>query len=105
MKTNFLLAIMMIVLLASCVNNTSKPTVQNEKTVKTAYGIKDYGNGVYYFDYTKNEFGEQLSLFIGQHPELRMVSFASDNDGKVALPSGGTAGYFVKFEPCDAPKK
>lgn len=97
MKTNFLLA-MMIIFLASCVNNTPKPAVQNEETVQTADGIKDYGNGVYYFDYTKSEFGEQLSLFIGQHPKLRMVSFTSDNNGSFSLPSGGTDGYFVKFE-------
>lgn len=102
--------VVMMIAIVGCVNNTSKSAVQNEQTVKTADGIKNYGNGVYYFDYTKSNFGEQLSLFIGQHPELRMVSFAPYNAGSIALPSGGTDGYFVKFEkttscPCDTIKK
>ena len=110
MKTKILLVMMMIILLASCGNNTTKPVAQNEETVKMSDGIKDYGNGVYYFDYTDSNFGEELSLFIGQHPKLRMVSFASNDDGSIAFPSGGTDGYFVKFEPstpcpCDTIKK
>lgn len=109
MKTKILLGII-IIILTGCGNNTPKQVIQNEQTVKMADGIKDYGNGVYYFDYTRSKFGEQLSLFIGQHTELRIVSFASNNSGSIGFPSGGTDGYFVCFEsrtpcPCDTIKK
>lgn len=101
---------MVIIVLAGCQNAIKTPVAQDEQKVKMDDNIKDYGNGVYYFNYTDSDFGEQLSLFIGQHPELRMVSFASDNDGSIAFPDGGTKGYFVKFEqndpcPCDTIKR
>jgi hypothetical protein len=53
--------------------------------------IKDYGNGVYYFPgKSDDEFGNSLSKYIGEHPELSVVCISS---------TGGIGvGYFVIFK-------
>ncbi|MEI7919396.1 MAG: hypothetical protein WCH65_04260 [bacterium] len=112
MKTNILVAAIIIFILASCGNTQTK--TQQTKTIVGKDGkeyvvagsisqysptieegkITPFGNGMYYFGFVEDNFGKQLSLFIDQHPELRMVSFTT-NDRK----NGFTIGYFVKFEP------
>ncbi len=56
--------------------------------------VKNYGNGVYYFPYIR-DFGNELSLFVENNPNLRLVSIAPlDTKGY-----GNTTGYYVYFEP------
>jgi hypothetical protein len=38
----------------------------------------DYGNGVYYVRACQEKFAKCLSEFIGEHPELRLVSMCGD---------------------------
>lgn len=53
----------------------------------------DYKNGIFYFHETQAELGNSLSSFISNHPELELVSIASDNTGG----NGTTVGYFAVF--------
>lgn len=53
--------------------------------------IINYGNGVYYFEQTEDDFGKALSKFIAEHPELRLVVISGEIYDQ--------EGYFVIFEP------
>lgn len=55
----------------------------------------DYGNGVFYFPCTGDDFGNALSKFITGHPKCTVSSMASDG----AHISGIDAGYFVVCQP------
>lgn len=52
--------------------------------------VRDHKNNVYYFPFVTN-FGEVLSAFITEHPELQLVAMAVDV-------CGGASGYFVVFK-------
>jgi hypothetical protein len=56
---------------------------------------KYFGNGVYYFPFSGDVFGDKLSEFIGQHPDLELVTVAGDSSGITEI----TSGYFVVFRP------
>ena len=56
--------------------------------------ITDYGNGVYYFDCTREYFATTLSCFIEEHPKLELVSMTGNGTGG----SGYDVGYFVVFK-------
>lgn len=59
----------------------------------------DYGNNVYYFSTIGAEFGNALSGFLKNHPELRLLSIAPDENGRKDGRFVGTiSGYFVIFE-------
>lgn len=58
-------------------------------------GVKDYGEGVYYFPFTKSEFGKALAQFLRAHKDLKVSAIPGDEDN----PAGKTDGYFVVFEP------
>jgi hypothetical protein len=57
--------------------------------------IHDYGNGVYYFSFVGDDFGEQLSIFIeknkGKAKVVSVTSFDHESYGK-------TCGFFVVME-------
>jgi hypothetical protein len=128
MKTKIFLAIMMMIIVAGCgnekkqntkiitgqdgkqyvvIDSTSQNIVvdsisQNVSPIIGYNKIIDFGNGVYYFGYFRQDFGTKLSSFIQLHTELRMIAFAPDD----RLGHGYTSGYFVYFEqnipcPCD----
>ena len=62
----------------------------------------NFGNGVWYFGQTEARFGNALSRFIKDHPELEVVAMASDGTDFGADAMDGTDGYFVvtrKKEP------
>ena len=55
--------------------------------------IKNYGNGIYYFPYDNiNTFGQSLSKFISDHPELLLIT-VTDTGG-----NGNGLGYIVFFK-------
>lgn len=63
-----------------------------KKKIETS-DIVSYGNGVYYFPFTEEEFGKALSLFIQENPNLQLLSFSGDGtDGY-----GKDIGYFAVF--------
>lgn len=62
--------------------------------IVSANQITDFGNGVYFFDGYPEMFGHDLSQFLTDHPQQRVVSIAAfDNAGY-----GQTSGYYVVFE-------
>lgn len=100
MKKFFLIAIIIIAIIfsAGCVG---EGPVGDPKSVNPGpfVPIIDYGNGVYYFDGTGSDYLNTLSYFIGSHPDLRLVSEASDNRGHGgAFDRSQTQGYIVVFE-------
>jgi hypothetical protein len=54
----------------------------------------DFGNGIYFFELTGSSFGENLSRFIGQHPEMSLASVCNINDNETI---NGKPGHFVFF--------
>lgn len=60
----------------------------------SAVQITDFGNGVYFFDGYPEMFGHDLSQFLTDHPQQRVVSIAGFDYGAW----GVTTGYYVVFE-------
>jgi len=94
-KKHLLIAagIILVVMFVStgCINSAADPkNVQPSRINDVTF----YGNNVYYFDCIQASFGNSLSTFISQHPELEIVSIASDNTGGYGI----TMGYFVVFK-------
>lgn len=54
----------------------------------------DYGNGVYFYRADVSRFGYELSKFIGEHPELKVLGISVASLG---------AGYFVICEKVTKP--
>ena len=80
--------IVAIALTAGCYSYAGHP----ENVAKDSKSCKEisYRNGVYFFECTSADFANGLSGFIGEHPDLKLISFAPDPDsGK---------GYIVVFE-------
>jgi len=82
---------------AEAANIASNP--DNVRTIIGDSNIVDYGQGVFYFPYVKAEFGNNLSAFLKNHPNLEVASIAPDSihvngfDGDWSA----TVGYFVTF--------
>jgi hypothetical protein len=77
-------------LLAGCTNDLKQNT-------ENTCAIDKYGNGVYYFGCTEANFATELSTFIGEHKDIRVVTVAV-----VTSPAGYNdpiKGYFVITEP------
>ncbi len=91
-----LVVVSMAFFLVGCENDASDPKNVDAKNIpaaETSAGVLCYGNGVYYFPYTEAEYGNALSRFIKDHPELELVD--ATGDGHHA--SGIDRGYFVVF--------
>lgn len=78
--------------LSGCDDPASNQTNVNIATASTA-GIIDYGNGVYYFPYKLDGFGNSLSRFIKDHPEYELIALSGSGQGDY----GRDDGYFVVF--------
>ena len=65
------------------------------KSAVTTEGITSYGNGVFYFSFVNDSFGNSLSAFIKEHPELELTTIAPND----SLSRGYPAGHFVVFKP------
>lgn len=74
-------------------DNAGDPSKVSQST--NSGGVIDYGNGVYYFSFSEAAYGKALSEFMGEHPDLKLVSQAGDGTGF----HGNDRGYFVVFEP------
>jgi len=75
----------------------------DSNAVNDATSVIDYGNGLYYFSSTGADFGNELSKFIGDHPELELVAMCGDGTGGNSHnPRGYDKGYWVYFhQPVD----
>ena len=56
-------------------------------------GVVNYGNGVFYFSEDDDAFGDSLSQFIRDNPELEIVAMADNSRG----PGGYSMGHWVVF--------
>jgi hypothetical protein len=83
-------AITALMTTACAVNESNQP--RNIGQTKIIAPL-DYGNGVYYFPIVSAEFGNSLSAFIKQHPEMEMLSIAPTDEGYQSI-----HGYFVIFK-------
>lgn len=86
----------MAICLAGCENDANDPrnveTNSNSAEARAA-GVVCYGNGVYYFPCYGANFGNTLSKFIKDNPELQFV----DATGDGTAVHGFDKGYFVVF--------
>jgi len=76
---NFGFALMMIVIIGCGFYGVSKTSPVLSQSPKAVEFI-DYGNGVYYLPYEGLNFGDALSEFISNHPDLSVVSVVGDVD-------------------------
>ena len=83
---------LLVALFVAC---SERPQTKTEYAIVDQDGrIKNYGNNVYYFDFTSiDEFGTALSNFSEEHKELEREAIASYDGGG----GRGTLGYFVTF--------
>lgn len=56
--------------------------------------VKDFGNGVLYFEYNGSDFGYALSSWIGDHRDYKVIQIVEDGTDAY----GSTHGYFVVVE-------
>jgi len=90
-----------ITLFVSCVQHEKKVATPPQTKAEVAaaieaeqnYGITDYGNNVYYFEYRGHAFGESLSGFLGRYPGKHVTAIGSADFGSGC----GDKGYFVTF--------
>ena len=75
----------------SCSPNAAKNGTAN--VVSSTVPI-DYGNDVYYFPVTEKEYAVSLSSFLGNHPELELLSMTGNGNSSY----GRDAGYFTVFK-------
>lgn len=82
--------------------NVAKSVV-GEQASRTVMLVDNHGNNVYYFASTGTRFGNSLSLFLKEHPDLKVSAMTANaiDAGRGVL---SDRGYFVVFEPKDAPK-
>lgn len=83
------MAFFIVLLAAGCSTASDSTKVNHTKIVAPI----DYGNGVYYFSTGGAQFGNSLSDFIENHPELEIVAITGDGNGGY----GSDMGYFVVF--------
>lgn len=93
----FVLIVLAGVFLVSC-DPASNP--ENVRPTTSSGDITDYGNGVYYFDYTNNAFGNKLSAYLEAHPDLELVEIAPNGTSGY----GADDGYFVIFRDAECCK-
>jgi hypothetical protein len=74
--------------IAGCTNISPGTTSNREITTPL-----EFGNGVLYFQSVHTGFGDSLSSYIKDHPDMRVVSIASDT-----FSNGYIVGYFVVVE-------
>ncbi len=98
MKKLLVLSLVALVFAACSSPSPVKEAVGEDGKVYSALSpdadIQDYGNGVYYFNYTRKDFAKVLSAFIADHPELEFVSMTGDGTDF----HGFDAGYFLLFK-------
>jgi hypothetical protein len=88
------LVLVILVLLFVVVINKKNPAADPKNVGKiSTSAVVDYGNGVYYFNYTGTGFGNALSTFLSEHRELELLSMTGDGTGAY----GSDDGYFVVF--------
>lgn len=90
----FMIALSAALLLTSC-SNPQANDLANVDAVACA--ITDYGNGVLYFDCTEAAFGNGLSLYKGNNPNMRVDAISGDG----TIGYGSDRGYFVSVSPRD----
>lgn len=84
--------IIVVAMFAGCVPLPPPEKIRESGTVVKTIEIEDYGQGIYYFPYSREDFGYSLSDFMSRHSELELVTIAVATGSQ-----GGTLGYFVVF--------
>jgi hypothetical protein len=74
--------------IAGCTNIS--PGTSSDREITTPM---EFGNGVLYFQSIHTGFGDSLSRYLKDHPDMRVVSIASDT-----FSNGYITGYFVVVE-------
>ncbi|MCP6720078.1 MAG: hypothetical protein KJI72_01995 [Patescibacteria group bacterium] len=87
-----LLATFAVIALVGC-DPAAQPPDENTPTDTSLESVMDYGNGVYYFPQDGSRFGNALSEFIADHPDLELVAFADNGKGAFGL----SIGHFIVF--------
>lgn len=61
--------------------------------------IRNYGNGVYYFDYNREKFAPIISKFLKENSNLELITLSGNGTGigMTADEQGQDCGYFVFF--------
>ena len=97
MKKLIFLSCLIALAFVSCSTPTKEVIDENgnvHTVLSTDADITNYGNGVYYFNYTSRTFAEALSAFVAEHPELELVSFSGNGSSVYGVDQG----YFVVFK-------
>lgn len=68
---------LLLLSLLSCSPDTSADP-HNVTNMQTCY-VVDYGEGVYYFPYVREDFGNALASFLRQNPTLQVTGVASSD--------------------------
>jgi hypothetical protein len=81
-----------VVLIGGCDSAANPKNVRDLDTSSIA-GIVNYGNHVYYFTSKGANFGNALSKFIGENPNMELVAITDEGTGMY----GAATGHFVVF--------
>lgn len=73
---------------------SDSPQPPRESNPQYSY-VRDYGNGVFYFPYAKDEFGREFSAWRAVHKGWIIIAIAPDDTEAY----GYTRGYFVIANP------
>ena len=88
------------------IGHTNDHLSVNENNIVKAGKIKNFGCGIYYFQFTGDEFRSALSAFLATHPNLEVITSDGDvvrqnrwNDDHHQAPAdyGVTVGHTVIF--------
>lgn len=84
-----LLSILLVLFYVGC----DSPAADPKKVVTNAEvsAVVDYGEGVYYFPYVQQNFGNALASFLHKNPSLQVSAIAGEGAGI----DGIDVGYFV----------
>lgn len=82
------IVIIMVLVMVGCVDTAKEGGKQYQSNI----GIRDYGNGVFYFNYTEGDFAKALSGFSETH---KVISICPNTPPSS---QGGAFGYFVVAE-------
>jgi hypothetical protein len=90
-----ILLVASLAILIGCDGAAKKENVAQRQVqqVQSVNKVVDYGNGVYYFPFLQSDFANELSAFIGQHPELELVAMTGNGNDLY----GANLGYFTYF--------
>lgn len=85
-----LCAAVLVITMVGCDTASDSANV-NVETAPTE--VVNYGNNVYYLPHKQAGFGNALSRFINEHPDLELIALTGNGTGAY----GEDSGYFAVF--------